>query len=104
MISRLTDEDLIYVFAGKMRISPDEAKNIIGLFVDSFKKCITENETVHIRKMGMFFLKLKKATKLKNFEQRKILLPSFSMVRFRPSESLKDSVNKGLAMKQQSKI
>lgn len=99
LVSRSTDEDLIFVLASRLRMDPKQAAEVMDKVADSIRKCIVENEALHIRKLGVFFLKKRKPAKVKNFKDEEATVPSFYMIRFKPSVSLKDKVNKEMSTK-----
>ena len=85
--------DVINEVRGKLDISSREAKEIVDMLLDVFIKGIVENGEVSVSPFGKFVIVNRAARTCKNPRTGEdIDVPSKSVVKFKPSYKLKNSV------------
>lgn len=89
-----TDPELIVEYATRLGVSCEDAKFLIDVLVDSIQYIIDKDGAVNVRRLGLFFLQVRKRAKMWNpinKEYYKVALKY--QVKFSPSGSIKSKVN-----------
>jgi DNA-binding protein HU-beta len=93
----LTDKEImINELAKELEITKIAALNIINIYNDVLVRLIkgSQNHKYRIDKFGTFEIKRKEARKAKNPKTQKIVdVPAKNSISFKPSKTLKDSIN-----------
>jgi len=89
-----TDPDLIQDFADKCDVTFKDAKFLLDEFIDSIRTIVDKNGAVTIRRLGTFYLKVTKRSKM--FIPRtgsEVKIPLRYKIAFTPTNSFKNAVN-----------
>lgn len=89
-----TDEEFSLYVARELGIKIIDAERIVEAYSKAIKKKLIEDGTLHLRHIGVFYIKIRKSCTVKNVRTgQKCVVPPTKMVRFRSSASLKHGVN-----------
>ena len=88
-------EDLINRVVEKTNMNRNEVEAVIDNFLDAIVEGLARGEEVKVVRFGKFNVKTRVSRNIKNPVTREIMrLPALPNVLFRPSQSLKDLLNK----------
>lgn len=91
----LTREDLAKKIRDELKLKPKAAKDIVNGFFEEMSQALIDGEDIKISGFGNFILKDKKERIGRNLhEQKEVKIPARRVVVFKPSNKLRDLVQK----------
>lgn len=95
-----TDEEFSLYVSRELKVSVVDADRIVEAYSKAIKRKLIADGTLHLRHIGVFYTKVRKACTVKNVSTgQKCVVPPTKMIRFRSSASLKHGIN-GVVQKQ----
>lgn len=89
-----TDPELIKEYATRLDISLEDAKFLVDALVDSIQYILVKDGVVNIRRLGLFYLKIRKRAKMWNPMAKEYYNVAMKYaVKYSPSGSIKSKAN-----------
>ncbi len=89
-----TDPELIAEYAKRLGLPLADAKFLLDEAVDSIRYIVDKNATVNIRRLGIFYLFIRKRSKVYSPRTGEYInVPLKYLVKFQPHKSFKNLVN-----------
>jgi nucleoid DNA-binding protein len=95
-MTTVTKRDLVHEVSKKHNLSQQRTAEIVNTFIGCIAETLAEGKDVTLRKFGTFSLVVAKAKKGRNpnVPDVEISIPERATLKFKPSEELKESVEK----------